>query len=175
VGESGFQVAGNLFCSKAAFASYFNISVSEIIPLLARAIKQRVPCPVVEMAPCQEMVVDEPDLDELPILLHCAGDGGNYISAGVVIARHPKYGQNLDFHRCMQFSNNEMAMRVVRWRHFDAYLRELGQVEVCAATAQRAGCRGRRWRRRDELEIANALELLPAVKAKRSTVACTGG
>ena len=38
VQESEFRVAGNLFPSKAAFADYFNIPVSEIIPFLSRAI-----------------------------------------------------------------------------------------------------------------------------------------
>ena len=138
--------------------------------MLRRAIVDRSPCPVVEQAPCQEVVDKRPDLDRLPILRHCAGDGGRYISSGVVIARHPHYGQNLDFHRCMQFSSNEMAVRVVRSRHFDAFLEELGEVDVAvcignppnvlaaAATSVEIGV--------NELEIANALERLPVVKAK---------
>jgi UbiD family decarboxylase len=80
------------------------------------------------------------------------------------------YGQNLDFHRCMQFSPTEMAMRIVRSRHFDTYLRDLKQLDVAicvgnppnvlaaAATSVDIGV--------DELEIANALEPLPVVKAK---------
>ncbi|HEY4720606.1 MAG TPA: UbiD family decarboxylase, partial [Anaerolineae bacterium] len=123
VKDSAFRVMGNLFCRKAAFAAYFGIQVNEIIPFLAHGIDQRRPCEVVETAPCQEVVVSDPDLDALPILRHCENDGGNYISSGVVIARHPKHGQNVDFHRCMQFSRNEMAVRVVRSRHFDTFLR----------------------------------------------------
>jgi 2,5-furandicarboxylate decarboxylase 1 len=161
VKDSPFRVAGNLFCSKAAFAEYFGVHVQEIIPMLARAIDERKPCPVTTKAACQEVVTLEPDLDGLPIPFHCEGDGGNYITAGVVIARHPRYGQNMDFHRCMQFSKHEMAVRVVRGRHFDAFLQELGQVDVAvcvgnppnvlaaAATSVEMGV--------DELEIANAL------------------
>ncbi len=167
---AGFPVMGNLFCDKAALGAYFGIPVGEVIPILSRAIEHRSPCRVVDQAPCQEVVVDGPDLDRLPILMHCAGDGGNYISSGVVIAHHPSYGQNLDFHRCMQFSSTEMAVRVVRGRHFDAFLEELGQVDVAvcignppgvlvaAATSVQIGI--------DELEIANALEPVPVVKAK---------
>jgi UbiD family decarboxylase len=170
VQESAFRVAGNLLCSKADFARYFKIPVSGIIPLLSRAIDVRAPCPLVENAPCQEIVHHDLDLDDLPILRHCEKDGGNYISSGVVIARHPVYGQNADFHRCMQFSKNEMAMRVVRLRHFDAFLSELKVVDVAvcvgvgpnvlaaAATSVEIGV--------DELEIANALEPLPLVRAK---------
>ena len=128
--ESPFRVVGNLFCSKAAFASYFGVSPREIIPLLADAIQRRSQPKIIDQAPCQEVIVTEPDLDALPILRHCEGDGGNYISSGVVIARHPRYGLNVDFHRCMQISKTEMVMRVVKGRHFDAFLDDLGQVEV---------------------------------------------
>jgi 2,5-furandicarboxylate decarboxylase 1 len=170
VQESAFRVAGNLLCSKADFARYFGVPVAGIIPLLSRAIDQRSPCPLVEDAPCQEVIRYDPDLDDLPILRHCEQDGGAYISSGVVIARHPVYGQNADFHRCMQFSKNEMAVRVVRSRHFDAFLSELKAVDVAvcvgvgpnvlaaAATSVQIGV--------DELEIANALEPLPVARAK---------
>jgi UbiD family decarboxylase len=170
VRESGFRVAGNLFCSKASFADYFGVSVRDLIPLLSEAIDRRSPPQVVESASCQEVVTLHPDLDELPILRHCAGDGGRYISAGVFVAGHPHHGQNLDFHRSMQFSKTEMAVRVVRSRHFDTFLNELGQVDVAvcignppnvlaaAATSVELGI--------DELSIANTLEPLQVVKAK---------
>ena len=170
VAESGFRVAGNLFCSKAGFADYFGMPVSGIIPAMIKAIEDHSPCEVVKAASCQEVVDMHPDLDDLPILRHCAQDGGNYISSGVFIARHPLHGQNADFHRAMQLSKTEMAVRVVRGRHFDAYLNDLKEVDVAicignppsvlaaAATSVALGV--------DELEIANALQPLQVVKAK---------
>jgi 2,5-furandicarboxylate decarboxylase 1 len=170
VEESEFRVIGNLFPSKAVFAGYFGIPVAGILPTLIQAITGPSPCPVVREAPCQEVVDQQPDLDRLPILRHCAKDGGNYISSGVFAARHPVYGQNLDFHRAMQISKTEMAIRVVRNRHFDKFLREAGKVDVAicignppgvlaaAATSVAMGV--------NELEIANALEPTPVVKAK---------
>jgi UbiD family decarboxylase len=170
VRESPFRVVGNLFCNKADFAGYFGVTPRQIIPLLSQAIENRSPCEVVERAPCQEVVIENPDLDVLPILRHCELDGGNYITSGVVIAKHPQYGQNADFHRCMQFSKRELAVRVVRSRHFDAFLRDLGQLEVAicignppnllaaAATSVEIGI--------DELEIANALQPLQVVRAQ---------
>ena len=170
VAGSPFRLAGNLFCSKAAFAAYFDLLPAEIIPTLVRAIEQRTPCPQVSSAPCQEVVNLHPDLDALPILRHCMRDGGNYISAGVFVSRHPRYGQNLDFHRAMQLSQTELAVRVVRGRHFDTFLNELGEMEVAiciglppnilaaAATSVALGI--------NELEIANALEPVPVVQAR---------
>jgi 2,5-furandicarboxylate decarboxylase 1 len=174
VHESAFPVIGNLFCSKAAFADYFGIGVSEIIPTLSAAIQNRRPAEVVNSGACQEVVHMDPDLDMLPILFHCDRDGGNYISSGVVLAMHPQYGQNADFHRCMQFSKTEMAVRVVRNRHFDRYLRDLKSVDVAicignaphvlaaAATSVDLGV--------NELDIANALEPFQVVRAKTSDI-----
>jgi 2,5-furandicarboxylate decarboxylase 1 len=172
VREAKFPVIGNLFCSKAAFADYFGIQVSQIIPFLSAAIRQRSPCEVIAVAPCQEVVLENPDLDKLPILFHCDGDGGNYISSGVVLAGHPVHGQNADFHRCMQFSKTEMSVRVVRNRHFDRFLNDLKTMDVAicignapnvlaaAATSVDLGV--------NELEIANAMEPLRVVRAKTS-------
>jgi UbiD family decarboxylase len=170
VQESSFRVIGNLFCNKSSYAAYLGIPVEAIIPTLAEAIDQRSPCQIVDTAPCQDAQIMKPDLDKLPVLRHFSNDGGNYISSGVVIARHPVYGQNADFHRCMQFSKTEMSMRVVKSRHFDAFLKDLGQIDVAvcignspnvlaaAATSVEIGV--------DELEIANALEPLQVVRAK---------
>ena len=89
-----------------------------------------------------------------------------------MIAGHPEYGQNMDFHRCMQFSKTEMAVRVVKTRHFDTFLQDLGAVDVAicvgvspnilvaAATSVEIGV--------DELGIAHALEPFPVAKAVTS-------
>ena len=169
VQDSPFRVAGNLFCSKASFAATLGIPVEQIIPRLVQAIEAPRPCPTARQAACQQVVVEQPDLEALPILHHCQGDGGRYISSGVVIAHHPQHGQNVDFHRCMQLSPTEMAMRVVKGRHFDTFLNELGAVDLAdsigsppsvlaaAATSVALGV--------NELEIANALQPLEVVKA----------
>ena len=168
--ETQFRVIGNLFPSKESFADYFNLTIDKIIPTLSNAIEQRSPPTVISEAPCQEVVSINPDLDQLPILRHFENDGGKYITSGVVVAKHPQYGQNLDFHRCMQFSTNEMAMRVVAGRHFDTFLKDLEKIDVAvcvgiapnvlaaAATSVEIGI--------DELHIANALEPLEVIQAK---------
>jgi len=172
VKESSFQVIGNLFCDKGAFGDYFHIPPARIIATLSGAIAN--PSRPAEwkggVAPCQEVVNRTPDLDELPLLLHCEGDGGNYISSGVFLTRHPIHGQNADFHRAMQFSKTEMAIRVVKGRHFDIFLedRKTLDVAVCiglppnilaaAATSVAIGF--------DELTIANTLEPFAVVPAK---------
>ena len=170
--ESDFRVMGNLFCTKESFADYLNIPVEALIPTLTQAIDHPSQPAIITNPPCQEVINHDPDLDDLPILFHCEGDGGNYISSGVMIAGHPEYGQNMDFHRCMQFSKTEMAVRVVKTRHFDTFLQDLGAVDVAicigvppnilvaAATSVEIGV--------DELGIAHALEPFSVAKAVTS-------
>ncbi len=168
--ESQIRVAGNLLCSKQAFADYFGISPVDIIPKLSAAIARPTQPEQVDTAPCQEVVNLQPDLDELPILRHCEKDGGNYISAGVFAAKHPEWGQNLDYHRGMQISKNEMAVRVVKGRHFDQFLEDLGAVDVavCLGTPPNVLTAAAISVERgvDEMWIANSLEPLKVVRAK---------
>ncbi len=170
VNDSEYRVAGNLFCTKNQIADYFGIRTEEIIPTLAAAIENRSSPKTVESAPCQEVVEEKVDLDQLPILLHNEVDGGPYISSGVVISIDPEYGQNLDFHRAMQIGKDRMVARVVRGRDFHMFLEKNGEVEVAfcigntpevliaAATSVETGI--------NELEIANALRPINVVKTK---------
>lgn len=168
--ETHRRVVGNLFCDKHAFGRVFATPASQLLTRLSDAIEHPTSPQVVSKAPCQEEVNYQPDLDDLPIILHFPSDGGPYITSGVVICRHPRYGQNLDFHRMMVFDKDKMAVRIVRDRHFDRYLQDLKEMEVAvcigvapnillaAATSVAIGV--------DELMIANSLEPLQLVAAK---------
>ena len=91
-----------------------------------------------------------------------------YLRVAMYRERHD--GDYADFHRCMQLGSTEMAMRIVRARHFDTFLQDLGTLEVAicvgispailaaAATSVEIGV--------DEMEIANALEPTPLVRAR---------
>ena len=169
VKESEFRLVGNMFCTKNVIASYFNVTPADIIPMLSKAIIERSEPEIVSKAPCQEVIESSVDLDKLPILFHCEKDGGNYISSAVVIIRDPDYGQNMDFHRAMQFSKNKFSTRIVRGRHFHTFLEKNGELDVAfcvgntpniliaGATSVDIGI--------DELHIANALEPIKVVKA----------
>ena len=169
VKESEFRVAGNMFCTKDVIASYFGVTPADLIPMLSKAIDNRSKPEVVTKAPCQEVIETNVDLDNIPILFHCDRDGGHYISSAVVVTRDPDYGQNLDFHRAMQYSKDKFATRVVKGRHFYKFLEKNGEVEVAfcigntpniliaGATSVDIGV--------DELHIANALEPIKIVKA----------
>ena len=169
VKESEFRVVGNIFCTKNVIASYFGVTPVDLIPMLSKAISERSEPEIVSNAPCHEVIESNVDLDKLPILFHCEKDGGNYISSAVVITRDPDYGQNMDFHRAMQFSKEKFATRIVSGRHFHKFLEKNGELDVAfcigntpniliaGATSVDIGV--------DELQIANALEPIKVVKA----------
>jgi len=170
VKESDFRVVGNVFCTKNIIASYFGVTPADLIPMLSKAINERSAPEIISTAPCQEVIESTVDLDKIPILYHCEADGGNYISSAVVVTRDPDYGQNMDFHRAMQFSKDKFATRIVGGRHFHKFLQKNGELDVAfcigntpniliaGATSVDIGV--------DELHIANALEPIKVVKAK---------
>ncbi|MHA1993486.1 MAG: UbiD family decarboxylase [Candidatus Hodarchaeales archaeon] len=178
-GYPDFRVAGNIFSTKISIADYFGISTDQLIPKLTEAIDNRSPPEEVTSAPCQEVVMEQVDLDKLPILKHNERDGGRYISSAVVVTKDPEYGQNLDFHRAMQFSKNRMSTRIIKGRDFYKFLERTGEVDavycvgntpnvlVAAATSVKTGI--------NELEIANALAPTQVVKAKSVDVLIPAG
>ena len=77
-GFPNYRVAGNIFSTKNSIANYFGITTDQLIPRLTEAIDKRSLPEVIDNAPCQEVVVDNVDLDTLPILKHNERDGGRY-------------------------------------------------------------------------------------------------
>jgi len=167
--ESAFPVACNLYATKKQIARDLEADPGDLLARIIRAIDHPSPPQRVERAPCQETALDPVDLDRLPLLFHCEKDGGNYITSGVVVARDPALGQNLDFHRMMQVDRDRLSVRVVPGRHFHRFLernRKMpmavcvgngANVLLAAATSVELG--------RDELEIASALAPLRVVRA----------
>ena len=178
-GYPNYRVAGNIFSTKTSIADYFGITTDQLIPKLTEAIDKRSLPEVIDNAPCQEINMDKVDLDELPILKHNERDGGRYISSAVVVTKDPEYGQNLDFHRAMQYTKNRMSTRIIKGRDFYKFLERTGEVDavycvgntpnilVAAATSVKTGI--------NELEIANALAPAQVTKAKTKDVLIPAG
>ena len=174
VKESDFKVIGNLFSSKQLIADYLGIDVSSITQKVLNAIETPSKASEVNSGSCQDVVIDDIDLDKIPILKHCAKDGGNYISSGVIFARDSELGENLSFHRCMQISKDEFTVRILQ-RHLEHFIEKNGgeldvaiavgitpNLLLAGATSIELG--------RDESEIANTLESVELVKAKTCDV-----
>jgi UbiD family decarboxylase len=85
----GFDVpvAGGLLSSPRRIALALGCTVPEVGGRMAMATEKPVAAQAVEgPAPCQEVVIDKPDLARWPIPTHSPLDAGPFITAGVVIA-----------------------------------------------------------------------------------------
>ncbi len=169
----GWRVASGVCASRQHFAWALGLSVPvDIVPRMLAALERPIAPALLPKAPCQEVVVRQPNLDDLPLLKHLPGDGGPYVTAGVAIVRDPDHGRNASFHRLMQIGPRRFTARIVEgrgthtaWRK----AREAGQdlpVAIClgapihvllaAAMSPRMGM--------DELSVAAALAPTPTTR-----------
>ena len=171
VKDSPYQVVSGLCSAREYFALDLGIDQSQLLFALAQALGNLVAPQMVASAPCQEVVEEEVDLNILPILTHLPGNGGPYVTAGVVVVKDPDHGRNVCFHRLMRIGPRQFAARVVEGRGTDTALQKTsGELEVAiclgnsipvllaAAMSPPKGV--------DELSIANALRPMPLVKCR---------
>ncbi len=86
-------------------------------------------------APCQEVIMTEPDLSRLPILQCWKHDGGRFITFPVVITKDPNTGiRNVGMYRMQVFDNQTTGMHWHRHktgaRHYAEYKRLGKQMPV---------------------------------------------
>ncbi len=126
---------------------------------------------IVEVAPCQENVIHDPDLSKLPILYHLDGDGGRYLSASVCTMKDPDDGRNVSYHRMMELGKNKLSARLIKKRQTrTTYDKIDGDLEmaVClgSSVAVMVAASLGPPSDVDEFSIANALDETPMVKCK---------
>jgi len=124
---------------------------------------------LVDKAPCQEVVIKDPDLGKIPLLHHLDGDGGRYGSATVATIKDPETGRNVCYHRLMEIGKNKFTARLIKKRQTrTTYDKTDGDIEmavcvgnsvavmVAASLGPPPGV--------DEFSIANALDETKMVK-----------
>jgi UbiD family decarboxylase len=88
---------------------------------VAERLKQRIPTtPFTGNAPrCQEVVIegDAIDIRKLPFPLWNKGDAGSYITAGLMISRHPEFGWNIAHHRGQIYGPTEVGVCMAPEHH----------------------------------------------------------
>ncbi len=115
-GHPGWQVCAGACSDRRYFSLDLGIPVSELLPALAHALKNPEQPPIVERGPCQEVVLEDFDLGDLPILLHLPQDAGHYIASNVVIIKDPDLGRNMCYHRLLRLDEKHFAARIVEKR-----------------------------------------------------------
>ena len=116
VGHEGWRVVSGVASARKHFALALGCEPGDILFRLAHAQAHPRPAPVIENAPCQEMVHRPGDLRSLPILKHLPDDAGPYITAAVAIVRDPDTGLNASYHRLLRLDDRHVAARLVENR-----------------------------------------------------------
>ena len=115
-GYPGWRVCSGVCSQRRYFSMALGIEIPDLLHHLTHALENPVPPPIVESAACQEVVVEEVNLMDLPILLHLPQDGGHYIASNVVIVNDPKLGPNMCYHRLLRLDERRFTARIVENR-----------------------------------------------------------
>jgi 2,5-furandicarboxylate decarboxylase 1 len=120
-------VVGGLLSSPRRIALALGCSVPEVGDRMARATEKPLAAEVLDgPAPCQEVVIEQPDLGRWPIPTHSPLDAGPFITAGVVIARDPQTGRhNLSYNRMQVFGADRAGISMNIWRHIKGFFDRL--------------------------------------------------
>jgi 2,5-furandicarboxylate decarboxylase 1 len=169
-------VVGALLSTPSRIALALGCPEPEVRVRMAAATEKPVKFDVQKNAPCQEVVIDKPDLGKWPIPTHSPLDAGAFITAGVVIARDPETGRhNLSYNRMQIYGADRAGISMNIWRHIKAFFDKIepkGQnlpfcvalgpdpVVMMAAAFRYAG---------DEYEVAGSLRQAPIPVAKALT------
>ncbi|MFA6269042.1 MAG: UbiD family decarboxylase [archaeon] len=165
--ESNYKVAANVFASKDKVAKYLGCQVTDLVPVMTKALNNRT---IPEIVSKTDHVEIELDLEKLPILTHTEKDGGAYVSSGIVIVKDATVGQNVCFHRGMVIGKNKFAFRILERNTMELLKKNNGEMKaaycigcgaetlVAAAMAPALGV--------NELEIANSIKPIKVMKAK---------
>ena len=164
-----FSVFAGITSNREVIAEGLNTTKDKLLFKLVEALQDPKEPEMVDKAPCQEVIIRDPDLSKIPILYHLDGDGGRYGSATVSTIKDPDTGRNVSYHRLMEIGKNKFTARLIKKRQTRTTYDKLeGDLEmavcvgnsvavmVAASLGPPPGV--------DEFSIANALDKTPLVK-----------
>lgn len=142
---SALPVLGNVLNSLTRFADALETPPADLQARIVAAIAKPLASRLAASGPCQEIVVETPDLAELPIPHFFEGETGPYITAGAIVAADSASGaRNLSFARLKPLGGNRAFIGIAPNHHL-------------ARLARAAAARG------EQLPIAVTLGNHPAV------------
>lgn len=165
-----FPVFAGIASNRDIIAESLGTTKDKLLLKLVDALRNPKKPEIAKEAPCQEVVVKDPDLSKIPILYHLKDDGGRYGSATVATIKDPETGRNVSYHRLMEIGKNKFTARLIKKRQTRTTYDKIGNkdlemavcvgnsvaVMVAASLGPPSGI--------DEFSIANALDKTPLVK-----------
>ncbi len=121
---SSMPVVGGLLASRARIAAGLSVPVRALQDRLLRALERPLPPVEAAAAPCQENVVERPDLEQLPIPWFFEHETGPYITAGAIVARDDADGAaNLSIARLKPLGGTRAMAGIAPNHHLAALAR----------------------------------------------------
>ena len=175
-GHPGWRVCAGACSDRRYFSLDLDVPVPDLMRHMARAIAHPVAPPLVDTAPCQDVVIESVNLNDLPILLHLPQDGGHYVASNVVIIEDPELGRNMCYHRLMRLDERRFAARIVENRGtYTAMQKNEGDLPVAICIGVSLGVHLAASMSPppgiDELSVAHALSPTPLVKCLTNDLA----
>ena len=115
-GHPGWRVVAGPCASRLNFGLALGVPAERLLFALAQAMDEPLPPPLVDEAPCQQVIERDVDLNQLPILTHLSADAGPYITSGVAVIEDADHGRNVSFHRLLRLDERRFAARLVERR-----------------------------------------------------------
>lgn len=168
-GHPGWRVIAGMCADRKFFSMDLDVPMPELLHHLAGALERPLAPPMVTDAPCQEVVVENVNLHDLPILLHLPQDAGHYIASNVVITKDPDLGRNMCYHRLLRLDEKHFAARIVERRGTHTAMQKMDgdlPVAICIGVSQAVHLAASMSPppHVDELSVAHALAPTPLVK-----------
>jgi 4-hydroxy-3-polyprenylbenzoate decarboxylase len=118
-------VVAGVLASRARIAAGLGVAVSEVQARMLEALDRPLAPVEVSDAPCQEVVVDDPDLGQLPIPWFFEYETGPYITAGAIVARDGAEGPaNLSIARLKPLGGSRAMAGIAPNHHLAALARQ---------------------------------------------------
>jgi 2,5-furandicarboxylate decarboxylase 1 len=166
-----FPVFGGITSDRDIIAQGLGTTKEKLLLKLVDALRHPTVPEVVSKGPCQDVVIQNPDISKLPLLFHVPGDGGRYATATVATIKDPQTGRNVAYHRLMEMGKDRFTARLIKGRQTrTTYDKTSGDLEmavcignsvsvmIAASLGPPSGV--------DEFSIANALEPMKMVRCK---------
>ena len=116
VTDYDYPIFSGITSDRDIIAQGINTTKDQLLLKLVNALRKPQIPPIVSNAPCQEIIIKDPDLSTIPILHHLDGDGGRYATATVATIKDPETGRNVSYHRLMELGKNKFSARLIKKR-----------------------------------------------------------
>jgi len=164
-----FPIFAGITSNRDIISQSLDTSKEKLLFKLVEALRNPKKPDIVNEAPCQEVIINNPDIRKIPLLYHLDEDGGRYATATVSTIKDSDTGRNVSYHRLMEIDKNKFTARLIKNRQtrttYDKIEDDLEMavcignsvaVMIAASLGPPPGI--------DEFSIANALDKTPMVK-----------